>query len=426
MKEEEEEEEERVDDGRGHSSGEFIVCVVLVKRQGVPGYNVLGYVGEAGHHTAAQGIADHVHATCLRPLIGRRVVALDVGVRGEAVVAPGDKDPIVEHSDAEVLAGSQHGRHLLPAVVGGVVRLCCVQARRAAGVAPFLSHRRDETPLVDLGPVALGRSELPEPVEASQGVDALAQHGDAQEAAALAHGGGLVPELRAQVEPADAVQTLPLVEAADGVEAPVEDGGAVEGAGLLVVVRQADPVVAADVVRLDHVGCIVAAPASDGQQDGVRQARAGEGVAELIERGLACPDMIHGVPDHGPALSVGIHELIGQHLELHVVDPAKDGLEGDALVAHVEVVSLEDGDELLQGQQRELFVASDGLEVTHHVAVGPALQFGAVDDVGEPKDADAVLLAEPLPEEVAAGLHDAQHAELVGRQQQLLHVVHRH
>ncbi|TNN55912.1 hypothetical protein EYF80_033848 [Liparis tanakae] len=106
--------------------------------------------------------------------------------------------------------------------------------------------------------------------------------------------------------------------------------------------------------------------------------------------------------------------------------PPNDGLEGDALVSHVEVVSLEEVDELLQGQLQELFVASDLLEVLHHVAVGPAPQFRGDDDGGEHKDADAVLRSELLPEEVAASLHDVRHAELVRHQQQPLHVFPSH
>lgn len=110
----------------------------------------------------------------------------------------------------------------------------------------------------------------------------------------------------------------------------------------------------------------------------------------------------------------------------YVGDPVKDGLKHGVLLSHIEVVSFKDVCEFLQRELHELFIESNLLKVINDITVGLALQFRGEAGVGEVPDADAVLWAELLPQEVAAGLYNVHYIELISCNQQVLCVVLRH
>lgn len=110
-------------------------------RQGVAGHSVLGHVGDPGHHAAAQGAAENLHVTGLRPLIGCCIVVLDIIRGGEAVEAPDNKEPIINHFDAEVAAGGQHEGHCVPGVGPGVEGLSTAQTGVAIKATNLLEEK---------------------------------------------------------------------------------------------------------------------------------------------------------------------------------------------------------------------------------------------------------------------------------------------
>ena len=89
--------------------------------------NVVGQVGECGHHTAADSTAENLHVTGLSPLISCSVIVLDAMGGVVVDVAPDNKELVFEHFDAKVAAGSDHGGHVVPGVGVGVVGLSTAQ-----------------------------------------------------------------------------------------------------------------------------------------------------------------------------------------------------------------------------------------------------------------------------------------------------------
>ena len=83
------------------------------------------------HHAAAEGAAENLHATGLSPRIRRHVVVLNVIGGAQAVEAAHNKEQILEHFDAEVAAGGQHGGHCVPGVGAGIVDLSAAQTGAA-------------------------------------------------------------------------------------------------------------------------------------------------------------------------------------------------------------------------------------------------------------------------------------------------------
>ena len=105
-----------------------------------------------------------------------------------------------------------------------------------------------------------------------------------------------------------------------------------------------------------------------------------------------------------------------------VGDPVKDSLEHSSLLAHIEVVSFKDVTEFLHSEILKLFTGNNLLKVIENKLVGLSLQLKAGEECELP-DADAVLWAELLPQEVAAGSYYVFYVELIGCYQQLLHIV---
>lgn len=109
-----------------------------------------------------------------------------------------------------------------------------------------------------------------------------------------------------------------------------------------------------------------------------------------------------------------------------VGDPAMDGLKRSALLSDVKLVPVQDGTQFLHRELPELLSAKDLLEFIQDKLVSLELQLRTQEEVGELPDANAVLWAELLLQEVAAGVYNGHYEELVGCQEQLLHVATRH
>lgn len=98
----------------------------------------------------------------------------------------------------------------------------------------------------------------------------------------------------------------------------------------------------------------------------------------------------------------------------YVGNPAEDGLINSTLLSYIEVISTKDFIEFLHRELQELFMGNNLLKVISDIAVGFALQLRTEADFCELPDADAVLWAELLTEEVGAGLYDIHYIEHIG------------
>lgn len=84
---------------------------------------VVSHVGESVHHAAAQGAAAGIQIADIRPLASFQIKALNLIDGVGAVESPDHKEAVVDHCDAEVTAGIQHGGCWVPAVCLGTVDL---------------------------------------------------------------------------------------------------------------------------------------------------------------------------------------------------------------------------------------------------------------------------------------------------------------
>lgn len=107
-------------------------------------------------------------------------------------------------------------------------------------------------------------------------------------------------------------------------------------------------------------------------------------------------------------LREGYSDIVFPFIRL-VADPLNDGLIHSTLIFHVEVISTKEVSEFIHSELLDLVTRSNLLKVINDVVVGLALQFEGVADVGELPDADAVLRAELLPQEVAADTYKVHH-----------------
>ena len=94
------------------------------------------------------------------------------------------------------------------------------------------------------------------------------------------------------------------------------------GPGSLLIVRNIDPAVGADVVCFDAVGGMATAPASNGQQDGRGQSRTVQRAVETRVREPLCLAVKHG--PEGPqenrsALFTRLHQLVVAHAVCEVL-----------------------------------------------------------------------------------------------------------
>lgn len=89
--------------------------------------SILGYVGKSIHHATAQGATGDLHVTDIRPFTSFNIKALNVKGSGEAVEAPDHKEAVIDHCNAKVTAGAQHGGHSTPGVSVGVIGLSRAQ-----------------------------------------------------------------------------------------------------------------------------------------------------------------------------------------------------------------------------------------------------------------------------------------------------------
>lgn len=100
--------------------------------------SVLCNVGESVHHAAAQSAAGDLHVMDGRPLTSFDIVTLNVKSGGEAVKAPDHKQAVINHCDAKVAAGAQHGGHRMPGVGVRVVGLNSAQTGRSSETTNLL------------------------------------------------------------------------------------------------------------------------------------------------------------------------------------------------------------------------------------------------------------------------------------------------
>ena len=174
-------------------------------------------------------------------------------------------------------------------------------------------HGWNDSPLVVVRPVALRSPEAHMPIMASDCIDAPVQYGDAHIAAAEVHGCHFLPGVRAQIKPANSVEMHRTVKATDTVDVPVKEGSVVIGTRALLIDCQVDPQVSADVICLNAVSWIRSAPASDGQEDGVRHARTSDRVTHVQCRRGEAVFVVHDLFHHLKALCLAPDQLIGHH-----------------------------------------------------------------------------------------------------------------
>lgn len=185
--------------------------------------------------------------------------------------------------------------------------------RCAASVTPPLIHWRNDRPLVGLGPIALCGVEAVTAIVAAHGVDVSVKQNCAHIAATEVHGSHIVPRVRVEVKLAHTVEILHPVKATQAVETTVVEHRAVVGTGGLQVLFNIDPKVRAEVIGLDAFGWIVAAPATDGQEDFLGEAGTGDGVSDGVARGEVLSHQIldlQGVVHHLQALSILTDKLV--------------------------------------------------------------------------------------------------------------------
>lgn len=107
-------------------------------------------------------------------------------------------------------------------------------------------------------------------------------------------------------------------------------------------------------------------------------------------------------------------------------NPLLNGVKHNALVSDVKVISLHDVNELLRAEILQLFAENHPLKVIDDILVHSVLQFLAEADVCEAPDADAVLWAELVLQEVATCLYHGHYIELISCHKQFLHIVFGH
>lgn len=95
----------------------------LKTRQSVPRNCVLGHVGKARHHAAAQGAAEDPHFTCFKPLTGIRIIVLYFTRGGDTVETASNKQSVLNDFDPKIAAGCQHGGDRGPSVCFWIVGL---------------------------------------------------------------------------------------------------------------------------------------------------------------------------------------------------------------------------------------------------------------------------------------------------------------
>lgn len=107
-------------------------------------------------------------------------------------------------------------------------------------------------------------------------------------------------------------------------------------------------------------------------------------------------------------------------------NPSLNGGKHNSLMSDVKVISLHDVNEFLRAEILQLFAENHPLKVIDDILVRGVLQFLAEADVCEPPDADAVLWAELVLQEVATYLYDGHYIELISCHKQFLHIVFGH
>lgn len=98
-----------------------------------------------------------------------------------------------------------------------------------------------------------------------------------------------------------------------------------------------------------------------------------------------------------------------------VTDPLTDGLKDKALVFHIKFIMVKDVTEFHHRQLMELPTGNNLFKVIEDKLEGLLLQLGAVMDVAELPDADAVVSREHLHQEVTTSLYNPHYIELVSR-----------
>lgn len=91
--------------------------------------SVLSHIVQPVHHTATQYTAGDLHVTGNRPDPKLDIVVFNIRDVDEVVVAPYNKQAVINHRDAKVAAGLQHRGHVQPGVGVGILRLNSLQRR---------------------------------------------------------------------------------------------------------------------------------------------------------------------------------------------------------------------------------------------------------------------------------------------------------
>lgn len=90
-----------------------------------------------------------------------------------------------------------------------------------------------------------------------------------------------------------------------------------------------------------------------------------------------------------------------------VTDPLTDGLKHNALIFHIKFIVVKDVAKFLHRQLMELLTGNNLIKVIKDKLECLFLQLGAVADVAELPDADAVLSREHLHQEVATNFYNS-------------------
>lgn len=141
-------------------------------------------------------------------------------------------------------------------------------------------------------------------------------------AAAEVHGCHIVPRVCVQVKLAHTVEILDAVKATEAVETIVVDHCAMVGTWRFQILFNIDPIVGAEVVGFDAFGWIVSTPATNSQQDFLREARTSDCVYNSVARREVLSHQIldlQGVFHHLQAFSISANKLIQFYVNIDEV-----------------------------------------------------------------------------------------------------------
>ena len=112
---------------------------------------VICYIGQARHHTAAEGTPKDSHVLGIIPLIRLIVVTFHVEGGVEAVESSHNIEHVVYHLNAKVATRVEHGRQGTPTVDKWVVHLCSLETVCTVKTSNLVGYEKYElksTPVI--------------------------------------------------------------------------------------------------------------------------------------------------------------------------------------------------------------------------------------------------------------------------------------